>query len=68
MFPDAFLIGKFQSLFEKDTRTDPENYCPISLLLLIIKVQGRVIQEQTTKFLDKNKILDKFQSGFKRNH
>ena len=67
-FPDACKIAKLKSLFKKSNRTDPKNYCPISLLPLIFKVLERVIHEQTTEFLDKHKILYKFQSGFRQNH
>ena len=67
-FPDACKIEKLKPLFTKGTRTDPKNYRPILLLLFIPKVLERVIEEQTTEFLDKHKILYKFQSGFRKNH
>ena len=67
-FPDACKIAKLKPLFKKGTRMDPKNYRPISLLPLISKVLERVIHEQTTEFLDKYKILYKFQSGFRKNH
>ena len=67
-FLDACKIAKLKPLFKKGTRTDPKNYHPISLLPLISKVLERVMHEQIMKFLDKHKILYKFQSGFKKNH
>ena len=62
-FPDACKIAKLKPLFKKGTRTDPKNYCPISLLPLISKVLEGAIHEKTTEFLDKHKILYKFQSS-----
>ena len=44
--------------------TLPKNYCPISLLHLIFNIIKKVIYDQTQAFLDKNKILYRFQSGF----
>ena len=67
-FPDACKIAKLKPLFKKDTRTDPMNYHPISLLPLISKFLERVMHEQTTEFLHKHKVFDKFQSGFRKNH
>ena len=67
-FPDAYKIAKLEPLFKKVTRTDPKYYHPISVLPLTSKVLERVIHEQTTEFLDKHKILCKFQSGFRKNH
>ena len=67
-FPDACKIAKLKPLFKKDSKTNPKNYCPISLLPLMSKVQQRIVQEQSIKFLDKHNILNKFQSGFRKNH
>ena len=67
-FPDSCKTAKLKPLFEKGTRTDPKSYRPISLLPLICKVLERVIHEQTTEFLDKHKILFKFQTGLRKNH
>ena len=63
-FLDTCKIAKLKPIFKKGTRADPKNYGPISLLLLISKVLKRVLLEQTKEFLDKNKILYKFGSGF----
>ena len=67
-FPEACKIAKLNPLFKKGSRTDPKNYHPISLLPLMSKVLKRVIHEQTKEFLDKHKILYKFQSVFRKNH
>ena len=37
-FPDACKIAKLRPFFEKDSKTDPKNYCPISLLPFMSKV------------------------------
>ena len=42
-FPDACKITKVKPLFKKGSKTDPSNYRPISLLLLLSKVFERVV-------------------------
>ena len=67
-FPDACKMAKLKPLFEKGSKTDTKNFRPISLLPLISKVIERILYDQTMEFLSNNKILYKFQSGFRKNH
>ena len=46
--------------------TLPKNYHSVSLLPLISKIIAKVIHDQTQTFLDENKILYRFQSGFRK--
>ena len=54
-------------VFKKGSKTETKNYRPISLLPLISKIIEKVIQDQTKSYLDKNKILYTYQSGFRSN-
>ena len=47
---------------------DPKNSHPISLPPLMSKVLERIVHEKTMEFLDKDNILYKFQSGFRKTH
>ena len=67
-FPDACKIAKVKLLFKKDSKTDPSNYRPISLLPLLSKVFERVVLDQTEELLSLNKILYDYHSGFRKNH
>ena len=67
VFPTDCQISKLKPLFKKGFTTLPKNYCPISLLPLISKIFEKVVHDQTQAFLNENKILYKFQSGFRRN-
>ena len=67
-FLDACKIAKLNPLFKKGSKTDPSNYRPISLLLLLSKVFERVALDQTEEFLSLDKILYDYQSGFTKNH
>ena len=66
-FPRSCKIAKSKLLFKKDFKTDPQNYRPISLLPILPKIIERIIHDQTQGFLSKNKILYRFQSGFRKN-
>ena len=67
-FPDDSKIAKLKPLYKKEAKTKPKNYRPISLLPLLSKIIERIIHNQTQEFLDKNNILYKYQSGFRKHH
>ena len=48
--------------------TEPQNYQPISLLPLLSKIIEKIILDQTQKYLEKNEIIYKYQSGFRSHH
>ena len=66
-FPDACKNFK-KSLFKNDSKLDPSNYRPISLLPLLSKVFEKVALDQTNDFLSVNKILYDCQFVHRRNH
>ena len=68
IFPINCQIAKLKPLFKKGSTTLPKNYRPISLLPIISKIIERVIHDQTQTFLNENKILLKFQLGFRQNY
>ena len=53
-------------LFKRGLKTDPKNYRPISLLPLISKIIEKIIHDQTQNFLDKNNVIYRYQSGFRK--
>ena len=68
MFPRSCKFAKVKPLFKKGSKTDPQNYRSISLLPILSKVVERMFREQTQEFLSINKILYRFQSGFRKNY
>ena len=68
LFPRSCKIAKVKPLFKKDSKNDSQNYRPISLLPILSKIIERIIHDQTQEFLSKNKILYRFQSGFRKNY
>ena len=68
LFPRSCKIAKVKPLFKKGSKTDPQNYRPISLLPILSKIIERIIHDQTQEFLSKNKVLCRFQSDFRKNY
>ena len=66
--PDKSKLSKLKPLFKKGSKTDPKNYRPISLLPLVSKIFERAVYDQLHQFLEENKILYKYQSGFRKYH
>ena len=50
------------------SKTNPQNYRPISLLPLLSKIIEKIVYNQTQEILSKNKILYRFQLGFPKNY
>ena len=66
IFPTDCHIAILKPLLNKGSTTLVRNYRSISLLLLISKIIEKVIHYQTQAFLDKNKIIYRFQSDFEK--
>ena len=60
-------IAKLKPLYEKESKSKPKHYRPVSPLLLISKVVEKLIPNQTQEFWDTNEILYTHQSGFCKN-
>ena len=65
-FPNDCKIAKLKPLFKRGSKTDPKNYRPISLFPLISKIIEKIIHDQTQNFLDKNNVIYRYQSGFRK--
>ena len=65
-FPNDCKIAKLKPLFKRGSKTDPKNYRPISLLPLISKIIEKIIHDQTQSFVDKNNVIYRYQSGFRK--
>ena len=65
-FPLDCKIAKLKPLYKTGSKTDSKNYHPVTLSPFVSKVIEKVIHNQTEIFLSKNKILYKYQSGFRK--
>ena len=61
-----FPFSPTQTIMQERFKIDPKNYSPVSILPLVLKVIEKFVHNQTEIFLNKNKILYKSQSGFRK--
>ena len=66
-FPEIFKLAKVIPVFKKGDRNKCSNYRPISLLSNIGKLLEKVVHHQLYKYFEDNKLLYKFQFGFRLN-
>ena len=60
--------AKVIPIFEKEDDFIPGNFRPITLLSVFDKLLENIIYRRLQSFLDKFKILYKYQFGFRTNH
>jgi len=68
VFPDKLKIAKTIPLYKKNSRFDPNNYRPISLLSIFSKLLERLMHKRLYSYLTKFNILFDRQFGFRHNH
>ncbi|CAH8447575.1 unnamed protein product [Schistosoma bovis] len=52
-------------VFKTGTKHKPENYRPVSLTSVVVKILEKIIRKELFKYLDKNRILSEKQHGFR---
>jgi hypothetical protein len=65
-FPDESKIVKMKPLNKKRSRYNIQNYRPISIICLFVKLFERLMFNKLITFLYKNKILTEAQNGFRK--
>ena len=60
--------AKVVPLFKDGARDDMDNYRPISILPILLKILERAVQFQLVEILETYKLFSKFQCGFRRKH
>ena len=68
VFPNNCKLAKHMPLYKKGSKTDLKNHRPISLLSIVSKNIGKIMQDQTMEYLTDNKILYRYQLKFRWNH
>lgn len=67
-FPDDLKVARIIALHKGGLKSQMDNYRPISLLSVISKVLEKIVNKRLVAFLEKNKILNDRQFGFRKNH
>ena len=66
IFPNFLKNAEVKPNFKKKSRTEVENYRPVSILPTISKIYERLIHKQLSTYFEP--ILSKFQCGFRKGH
>ena len=61
-------VTKISPLFKSGDQSDANNYRPISVLPTIARIFGRHIFDQLNTYINENKFLYTYQSGFRPLH
>ena len=64
-FPLDWKAAKIIPSHKSGARSNCDNYGPISVLPILSKVSEKIVHLQVMKFLDTNKLLSKYQYGFR---
>lgn len=66
IFPNAWKRSNVTAIHKKDSRNNPTNYRPISLLNILGKLMERCIHYHLYNYFTLNDIITPFQSGFRK--
>ena len=66
--PEDWKSARVTPLFKQGDRDDVNNYRPISVIPVVVKVLERIVYEQLNAYLEEHDILCKHQSGFRAIH
>ena len=68
VFPDRLKLAKVITIYKKDSKDNPTNYRPISLLSIFSKLIEKLMCKRLYSFLDSCNILHSLQFGFREKH
>ena len=64
VFPDALKTARICPVFKSGTKSDPNNYRPISCLPAISKIIEKIVFNQLFGYISTNKLISNLQFGF----
>ena len=65
VFPDALQIARISPVFKKGDKSNFTNYRPIAILSTFSKIFEKVMAKRLVEYLEKYKLLSKYQFGFR---
>ena len=65
-FPDSYKLSNVIPIHKNDSKTNPKNYRPISLISIQGKLMEKIINKKLNEYLVFNNVISPFQSGFRR--
>ena len=64
IFPSEWKVEKVTPIFKEGAKSDLNKYRPISVLPIVSKFLEKTIYQQLYDYLNENKLLSNYQSGF----
>ena len=68
VFPDIWKTAIVYPLHKSGSKTNADNYRPISVLCVLTKIVERHVHKHFYNFLDQYNLISEFQSGFRKHH
>ncbi|XP_057305372.1 uncharacterized protein LOC130642299 [Hydractinia symbiolongicarpus] len=66
IMPSDFKLGQVTPIHKSGRKDDMDNYRPITVLPVCLKILEKCIHNQLCKFLEQNKLLSETQFGFRK--
>ena len=68
IFPKDWKIAKVAPIFKSGYKSEMGDYRPVSVLPTLARIFERLVYDQLANYLEWNKYLTKYQSGFRKFH
>ena len=68
IFPSQLKLARVVALFKSEDRMLVNNYIPVSILPVLLKLYERIMYNRLLNFINKHNLLYKFQFGFLKQH
>ena len=65
VFPEIWKVGVVTPVLKKGSPLEKSNYRPVSCLSVLSKVLEKIVCDQITNYMEKNKLLPQNQHGFR---
>ncbi|KXJ15113.1 putative RNA-directed DNA polymerase from transposon X-element [Exaiptasia diaphana] len=68
IFPEDWKVARVSPVYKAGTKSDPNNYRPISVVPIVAKIFEKLVHNQLYRYLATNNLLANNQSGFRSLH
>ena len=68
VYPTEWKMARVTSVFKKGVKSNLNNYRPISVIPVVLKVFEKIVYDQLYQYLNDNQLLSSCQSGFRTLH